>query len=150
MRSLKYVLLFLVVLYSGPNLALPMMMARSMHNAEITMESLQEALEAYGYTIAHVQRCDGGLADFDYKTDYYRVVFFGKIEEVRKLSSQYPELIPYLPLKIAVFAEGNETVLSTFNPVDLSEYFDDPALNTQFLRWYNDISAIFNDLRLAR
>ena len=150
MRTLRVALLFLAIGYSGSSLALPMMMARSMQSAEITMETLQQALVDYGYTIAHEQRCDGGLSDFDYKTDYYRVVFFGKIEEVRKLSSKYPELIPYLPLKIAVFAEGEETVLSAFNPVDLSEYFDAPELNVQFMRWYNDINAIFNDIRLAK
>ena len=150
MRTLRVALLFLAVVYSGSSLALPMMMARSTQSAEITMETLQQALVDYDYTIAHEQRCDGGLSDFDYKTDYYRVVFFGKIEEVRKLSSKYPELIPYLSLKIAVFAEGEETVLSAFNPVDLSEYFYAPELNVQFMRWYNDINAIFNDIRLAK
>ena len=150
MKRLTALLVILLVLSSGPGYAQPMLMARSTLDAEVTMESLQQALEAYGYTIAHIQRCDGGLADFDYQTDYYRVVFFGKIEEVRNLSSKYPELIPYLPLKIAVFAEGAETILSSFNPVDLAEYFDDPALKFQLVRWYNDINAIFNDLRLAK
>ena len=95
MKRLTALLVILLVLSSGPGYAQPMLMARSTLDAEVTMESLQQALEAYGYTIAHIQRCDGGLADFDYQTDYYRVVFFGKIEEVRNLSIKYPELIPY-------------------------------------------------------
>ena len=147
---LGLLIIFMTLLFSVSISAMPMLMARSTQPAEIVMDGLQKALQDYGYSIANVQRCDGGLSDFDYKTDYYRVVFFGKIEEVRPLTEKYPELIPYLPLRILVFAENEETVLSTFNPMDLAQYFDDPSLTIQFMRWHSDMSAILNELRIAK
>ena len=124
-----------------------MLMARSTQHFEVAMEVLQDAIRDYGYTVAHVQKCDGGMAEFDYKTDFYRVVFFGKIDEVRYLSEKYPEIVPYLPLKIALFAEKNETVFSAMNPMDLTEYFTDPQVKTQLMRWSNDIRSILHDVR---
>lgn len=147
---MKKLLLILLLTLSGLTQALPMLMARSAQASEDAMDVLQETLEKYGYTIAHVQRCDGGLAEFDYKTDFYRVVFFGRIEEVRSLTSKYPELVPFLPLKIAVFAEGKETILTAFNPVDLSVFFADPIVHEQLLKWATDINAIFNEVQLAQ
>ena len=144
--------LFFILLLSltGVIQALPMLMSRSAQEAEVTMQILQETLEKYGYTIAHVQRCDGGLSEFDYKTDFYQVVFFGRVEEVRSLTAKYPEMVPFLPLKIAVFAEGKETILTAFNPVDLSVFFDDPVVNKQLLNWATDISAIFSEVQLTK
>jgi superfamily II DNA helicase RecQ len=74
-----------------------LLMARSTEQAEVSMSVLQDALKSYDYTIAHVQKCDGGMEEFDYKTDYYRVVFFGKIEEVRPIIDKHPEMAAYLP-----------------------------------------------------
>jgi uncharacterized protein (DUF302 family) len=87
------------------------------------MLTLQGAIELQGYTLSRVQRVDIGLTASGFATDMYRVVFLGKIEEVRELTEQYPELIPYLPLKIAVFAEGNETLLVTYDPVEFSRMY---------------------------
>jgi uncharacterized protein (DUF302 family) len=114
---------------------------------ENVMLSLQETLRGYGYKIAHIQKCDGGLQGMGYKTGYYKVVFFGKPEEVRKLTKKYPQLIPYLPLKIAIFAEKNDTLLTAVNPVGLSDFFADEEVKTQLIRWRNDIKAIFSEVR---
>lgn len=123
------------------------LMVRTQLPFELAMDEVQTLMQDYGYAVAHTQRCDGGLTDFGYKSDYYRVVFFGKIDEVRLLSEKYPAIIPFLPLKMLVFAEKNETVLVALNPDTLSNYFDDPQLQIQLRRWQNDILSIFNEMR---
>jgi uncharacterized protein (DUF302 family) len=122
------------------------LMMRTDFPFERTMGILNQTIAEYGYQVAHVQRCDGGMADFGYKSDFYRVVFFGKVEEVRDLSDRYPELVPYLPLKILLFAEGDETVLVALNPLELARYFESRELQVQFRRWNSDIRAIFAEL----
>lgn len=76
-------------------------------------------------------------------------MFFGKINEVRILSERYPELIPYLPLKILLFAEDDETVLGALNPLELAEFFERGDLQVQFKRWHSDISAILQEVRAS-
>jgi uncharacterized protein (DUF302 family) len=122
-------------------------LVRTHAKPENVMLSLQATLRGYGYKIAHIQKCDGGLQSMGYKTDYYKVVFFGKPEEVRKLTKKYPQLIPYLPLKIAIFAENDDTLLTAVNPVGLSDFFADEEVKTQLRRWRNDIKAIFSEVR---
>ena len=124
-----------------------LLMTRSAERAEVSMAVLQEALKSYGYTIAHVQKCDGGMEEFDYKTDYYRVVFFGKIGEVRPIIDKHPEMAAYLPLKITVFAENMESVLVALDPLQLDTFFNDPGLSIQFARWHNDLRAILDEVR---
>jgi len=124
-----------------------LLMARSAEQAEVSMAVLQDALKSYGYTVAHVQKCDGGMEEFDYKTDYYRVVFFGKIGEVRPIIDKHPEMAAYLPLKITVFAENKESVLVALDPLQLSAFFNDAELSIQFARWHNDLRAILAEVR---
>jgi len=114
---------------------------------EDVMLKLQSKLTEYGYKIAHIQKCDGGLEGMGYKTDYYKVVFFGKPKEVRKLSKKYPQLIPYLPLKIAIFSEKEDTLLTAVNPGALTMFFQDEEIKVQLLRWKNDIKAILAEVR---
>jgi len=145
----RFVILVLVTLLSAPLLAgQPIMMVRSKLKAADAMDVLKETVQEYGYSIAHVQRCDGGMAEFDYKTDFYRVLFFGKIDEVRGILQRYPEMAPFLPLKIAVIAENDETVLAAVDPRALAHlYGHNPVLQVQFARWYNDIRSMMEELR---
>ena len=135
----------LTVANAGEN---KLLMLRTEQPFEIAMEKIQGLIEAYGYRVAHTQRCDGGLNDFDYETDYYRVIFFGKYEEVKALSHDYPEIIPFLPLKLLVFAENDETVIVSLNPDTLADYFDNPEIKHQLERWHNDINEMFSKMRL--
>ncbi|WP_456407029.1 DUF302 domain-containing protein [Thiolapillus sp.] len=135
-------------------LALPLhadqnlLMARSSAKAVDVMDILKDTLPEYGYTVAHTQRCDGGMAEFDYKSDFYRVVFFGKLQEVREILARHPEMSAYLPLKIAVIAEKDETVLAAMDPRALSPmYPDDPALQLKLSHWRHDIRAMFDEIR---
>lgn len=124
-----------------------MLMVRSSEAFAETMLLLQEAISAQGYTLSRVQRVDIGLTEFGYETDKYRVVFFGKPEEIRSLSARHPELIPHLPLQIAIFAEAEETLLATANPTYLSEAYGDPELTALFVRWEQDLRAILERVR---
>jgi uncharacterized protein (DUF302 family) len=124
-----------------------MLMVRARAQFEESMLVLQQAIGEQGYTLSRVQRVDIGLTEFGYKTDMYRVVFFGRPDEVRDLSARYPELIPYLPLQIAIFAEGDETLLAAANPLDLSAAYADPELDKVFARWERDIRAIMEQVR---
>ena len=126
----------------------PLLMVRAQLKAPDAMAILKETVQEYGYQIAHVQRCDGGMTEFHYKTDYYRVLFIGKIDEVRGILARYPEMAPYLPLKIAVIAENDETLLTAVDPRALGHLFGhDRILEVQFARWYNDLSAMLDELR---
>jgi uncharacterized protein (DUF302 family) len=136
-----------LLLLGGAVTAQSTLMARTDMKFERAIGVLQQTLEEYGYKVAHVQRCDGGMADFGYKSDFYRVVFFGKVEEVRRLSRKHPELVPYLPLKILLFAEKDETVLVVLNPLDLARRFEAEELKVQFQRWHSDIRAILDEVR---
>jgi uncharacterized protein (DUF302 family) len=142
--SLAVLLLALALV--APATAETTLLTRTAYPFERAMGILQQTLAEYGYQVAHVQRCDGGMADFGYKSDLYRVVFFGKIDEVRQLSARYPELVPYLPLKILLFAEQQETVMVALNPLELANYFEGRELQVQFQRWHSDLRAIFAEL----
>ena len=126
-----------------------MLMSRIPMRAEIVLEYVKTSIEEHGYAVAHVQLCDGGMADFGYKSDTYRVVFFGKVEETRMISARYPELVSYLPLKIAVIAERDETLLTVLNPEALEPFFVAREVQVQLGRWASDLNSIFDDVRRA-
>lgn len=125
------------------------LMLRARQPFEEAMLSLQGAISAQGYQLSRVQRVDIGLSKSGYQTDKYRVVFYGKPEQVRDLSARYPELIPYLPLKIAIFAEGTDTLLVASDPVQLSAAYSNEELDGVFKRWGDDLQAIFAMVRAA-
>jgi len=106
------------------------------------MNDLQKAIKDHGYTVARVQRVDIGLTSKGYKTAEYRVVFFGKLEETRELAAKYPNLMPYLPLKITLFAEGDSSLAVTNTPTLLGTFFHEPALQPHFARWQRDVQSI--------
>ena len=127
-----------------------LLMARIAMKADLAVEYLKSSVEEHGYSVAHIQLCDGGMADFGYKSDVYRVVFFGKLDEVRRISQQHPEFASYMPLKMTVVAERDETVLTAVNPRNFDQFYpDDRQMRIQFGRWKNDIESIFVDLQRA-
>jgi uncharacterized protein (DUF302 family) len=140
--------LFTLILLASMNASAgSILMARSSNNFEVTMQVAKKSIEAHGYTIAHVQRCDGGLSDFGYKTDRYRLLFIGKPDEIRQLTQRHPEMIPYLPLKLAIYAEEGETLAAIFNPEELAKFFQEKELKVQFARWKSDFDSILDDIR---
>lgn len=149
---------FLRVLLAGlllacvtlPAGAAELLIVRSAQNFEDAMTTLQSAIAAHGYKVSKVQRVDVGLEAKGYKTDRYRVVFYGKPGEVEALAAKYPTLIPYLPLNVAIFAEGGQTILTTARPGVLKEFFPQPELQPIFDRWEKDLVAILDEVRETR
>lgn len=112
-----------------------------------TMSALQNAITDQGYTVSRVQRVDIGLIKTGYKTDRYRVVFFGKAKEINKLSRRYPELTPFLPLKIVIFAEGKGTMLLVNDMRNMEGLYKNRKLHKVFRRWDKDILGILEKTR---
>ncbi len=124
-------------------------MTRSSQPFPETMLVLQESIRAHGYTVSRVQRIDIGLTGMGYKTDKYRIVFAGKIDEIRMLTEKAPQLIPYLPPKISIFAEGEQTILVTINPDIYAGIAGDAIDPVFFQRWASDLRSIFHDVSVA-
>ncbi len=128
---------------AAPTFADELIMARVPTAFPEAMNALQEAIREQGYKLARVQRIDVGMSKLGYETAQYRVVFFGKPEQMERLPKRYPELIPFMPLKVTIFAELDETLLVTMNPATLATFFPDPALTDTFKAWEEDVYQIF-------
>ena len=126
-----------------------LIMARSKEKFPEAMLTLQTSVKEHGYTVARVQRIDIGLTGMGYKTDKYRVVFVGKADEIKYLTRKYPDLTPYLPPKVSIFAEEGDTVVVTANPYIYKEMVDDEKDKLIFDRWENDIYSVFADFSNA-
>jgi uncharacterized protein (DUF302 family) len=146
---MKQLFIVLLLTLCGSVSAQDLYMVRSSLAFPEAMSLLQQTIKAEGYQVSRVQRVDIGLTKSGFKTDKYRIVFFGKLDEVRTLSDQYPELIPYLPLKIAIFAEGEETLLLSASFQHLRPFYKSPTLRDRFDRWDADISRILERVRNA-
>jgi len=107
---------------------------------------LQETIRNHNYTISRVQRIDIGLTKSGFATDKYRVVFFGTDKEISLISKKYPHLIPYIPWKIAIFAEQQDTLLVTADPMQFSDK-KYPGADKYLSKWKKDIEKILNILR---
>ena len=143
-------LLFLSFIFllavSNPGQADDLFMARTRLNFPEAMLKLQDSIREQGYTVSRVQRVDIGLTKSGYATDMYRVVFFGKADLIKRLSNDYPQLIPYLPFKIAIFAEGDETLIITANPRQLTDKIY-PELDPVMKKTEQDLLEIFKLMR---
>jgi len=131
----------------APALADGLLMARVNQPFPEAMTLLQSAISSRGYTITRLQQVNENLARRDFKSDMYRVVYFGKLDEVRQVTAAHPELIPFLPLNITIFAEGDQAILVASHPQTLQAFFPDPALKPVFDRWEKDIDSIMDELR---
>lgn len=142
--------LLLVMLLASPALAAQdLFMVRSQLSFPEAMLVLQQSIGESGYRISRVQRVDIGLTKSGYKTDKYRVVFFGDLDEFNAVSDQHPELIAYLPLKISIFAENGETLLMASSFKHLRPFYSSPDLQSQFDRWESATREILERVRVA-
>jgi len=137
----------LTLLFLSPALADNLLMARVNQPFPEAMTLLQSAISSRGYTITRLQQVNENLARREFKSDMYRVVYFGKLDEVRQVTAAHPELIPFLPLNITIFAEGDQAILVASHPQTLQQFFPDPALKPVFERWEKDIDSIMDELR---
>jgi uncharacterized protein (DUF302 family) len=135
--------------FAVPVNAEEILMARSLQPFPEAMLALQESIRDHGYTVSRVQRVDIGLTGMGYKTDKYRIVFLGKIDEVREIAVKAPRMIPYLPLKISIFAEDGQTILIASNPRLYAAIAGDAVDPAVFERWESDLRSILHDVSLS-
>lgn len=146
---MKFVLMLLFLLVQTSHLAIAddnLLMARSNMDFPEAMSVLQNSILEHQYTLSRVQRVDIGLEKAGYQTDRYRIVFFGKQHEIKPMTDKYPELGAYLPLKIVIFAERDDTLLVAYNPMHLRNIVDNPEYTLIYSRWMSDIQSIMKDL----
>lgn len=149
MKRLYGFALALVLWFNAAN-ADELLMIRTSQNFEDAMTTLQSSIAEHGYKVTRVQRVDVGLEAKGYKTDRYRIVFYGKPGEIEALAAKYPKLIPYLPLAIAIFAEEGNTLLTTARPALLKQFYPEPELKPIFERWEKDLVEIMDEVREAK
>jgi len=137
------------LLWSLSSSASDLLMVRTQQSFPEAMLTLQTSVKEHGYAVTRVQRIDIGLTGMGYKTDKYRIVFVGKVKEIQYLVDKYPVLAAYMPPKISIFAEQNETVLVTANPAVYADMVDGEADKVLFKRWESDIYSVFDDIRSA-
>ena len=139
---ISFVLFFFITTSHADGL----MMARTKQSFPEAMLKLQETILDFNYKISRVQRIDIGLTASGYATDKYRIVFFGTEKEIAFISNNYPHLIPYIPWKIAIFAEQQDTLLVATDPMQFSnkKY---PGADKYLLKWKKDIEKIMDTLR---
>lgn len=118
------------------------LMVRSTLPFPEAMSVLQNTIIEHNYTLSRVQRIDVGLEKAGYKTDRYRIVFYGKHDEINAIVEKHPEMAAYLPLKFALFSEDNDTLLATLNPIIYSDFVEDKQLKSLFERWSVDAKLI--------
>ena len=124
-----------------------LLMVRVENNFPEAMNALQQAIVGTGYKLMRVQRVDIGLTKSGYKTAEYRIVFFGKKDEIQALASNYPQIIPFLPLKLVIFAEGDETIVMGANPAKLASFYPEKNLAPYFSKWEKDFREILKRIR---
>lgn len=146
---LNLMLVWVLIILPLQGGAQEIIMTRSKQPFPETMLVLQESITAHGYTVSRVQRIDVGLTGMGYKTDKYRIVFAGKADEIRMLAEKAPQLIPYLPPKISIFAEGEQTILVTIHPEVYARIAGDAIDPVFFQRWESDLQSIFHDVSVA-
>jgi len=58
-------------------------------------------------------------------------------------------MIPYLPLKISIFAEDGQTILIASNPRLYAAIAGDSVDPAVFERWESDLRSILHDVSLS-
>ena len=146
---MKVMIIIVMSCSSTALLASDLLMVRTQQDFPEAMLTLQTSVREHGYSVTRVQRIDIGLTGMGYKTDKYRIVFVGKPEEIQYLINKYPVLAAYMPPKVSIFAEKDETVLVTANPKIYADMIDDEEDKILFKRWESDIYSVFDDIRNA-
>lgn len=147
-HSLKWAgAVWLALLLCMPAAADDLLMARVNRMFPEAMTLLQSAISSRGYTVTRLQQVNENLQRREFQSDMYRVVYFGKLEEIRRATAKNPNLIPFLPLNITIFAEGDQSILVAGHPQMLQEFFPDPELKALFERWEKDMVEIMDEMR---
>ena len=90
MKRLLNICLVVLFALSAQVSAEELMMVRVKQSFPETMLKFQEVIKEHGYKLSRVQRVDIGLSNMGYKTDKYRIVFFGKEDQNRWIIAKHP------------------------------------------------------------
>lgn len=147
---LKWSAVSMALLFCTPVLSSDLLMVRVDRMFPEAMTLLQSAISARGNTITRLQEVNENLQRREFQSDMYRVVYFGRYEEVSQAAARNPQLVPFLPLNITIFAEGDETIMVAGHPQMLRAFFPDPELQPLFERWEKEMVAIMDEVREAK
>ncbi len=147
LRFHHLLLTLLLLLTGGSSHADNLLMVRVHQPLNATLNHLRNVIHEQGYKVTRVDLVNIGLLGMGYTSNEYRAVFFGKADEIHRLTREYPELVPYLPLRIAVFAEGESTLLVTLNPVVYGDFLPDGKPGEIIRQWRKDIETILSKMQ---
>lgn len=103
---------------------------------------LQDAIGKAGYTVSRIQHVDNGLLERGYQSDKYKVVFFGKPEQMAEVIERHPAMIPFVPLNFTVSRQGKQVLVSSLAPSQLSQLGVSADAEKLVARWQRDVEAI--------
>lgn len=109
--------------------------------------ALDKTIRAYHYKPAYLQRCDFALNERHYKSDKYRILFFGKYDEMKKMSKKYPEIVPFFPLRMTVMEEGTHTLVIATSPMTLLSLVKTNEERMTIFRWQEDMKSILKQVK---
>lgn len=123
------------------------LLAYTAHDFDKTLALAKQQLAKKGFQVAHVQRCDNGLKKMGYEVSKYQVVFFGRFDEVREMTTKHVELAPFLPFKLLIYVEGDKTGMSIMNPEALKPMItDDKELTAKLTQWREEFVDILTNV----
>ncbi len=112
-----------------------------------TWLALNKTIKAHNYKSAYLQRCDFALNERHYKSGKYRILFFGKYDEMKQLTDRYPEMTPFIPLKITVMEEGTHTLIIATPPITLLPLVKTNKDRMIIFRWNEDMKNILKQIK---
>lgn len=113
------------------------------------LDDLTIAIADHNYTLIKIQPIDEGLRHFGYKTENYKVVFFGNSKQVDQLVADHPEASVMLPLKIMLYQQGNMIVASSPDMGMWKKVFG-PDVIPVIEGWQQDVKKILRDFADSR
>lgn len=114
------------------------------------MAHLQAGIAGRGYIVSRVQHVDQGLISRGYQTDEFKVVFFGQAEQMARAISDYPALIPFVPLSVTISRQEDHTVVSALAPGQLNKLGLPQGAEALIARWQQDVEAIIDHYRTCQ
>lgn len=142
-------LILLCLLCSAPLLASDLLMVRSQLAYPDAQPRLEAAIQEQGYEVSEAERVDISLVVTGFAKGNYRVITYGKPDEISMVAKGYPELLPYLPLQVVIFSERDTSLLVAVSPLYLKKFFIQPELDDLFDRWNQDLQMILEAVRDA-
>jgi uncharacterized protein (DUF302 family) len=145
---MKHIKLLFVLLITTNVFAGSVIMEKTQYDFSHTWLNLQKYTKKQGYNIGFKQRCDLGLKKMHYKSNKYRILFFGKYQEMKDITKRNPEITPHLPLAITSiesYDDKNVTTLVSASPKEWLNLVKSKEDKAMINRWHLDILQIIKN-----